>query len=148
MDKRTRLVIIIGCIVTFIIVPAVTLFILTKNDTNQRAKNASKVDTSKQTQLPNRSTEELTSAIANSESSLTEGGKPTFAISTVTKPTAGWYVVTIHLLNDPEGTNPAKMLVQDDGDRLSVLLGPGTSFPTETTQSIGVPDVVAEELNK
>jgi hypothetical protein len=148
MDKKTRTIIIVGCIVTFIIVPAVTIFILSKNNTKQQPKDTSKVDNSKKTQLPNRSNDELLKAIANNKSDeLTDNGTPIFAIKSVSKPVTGWYVVTIRLLDDPQGTNPAKMLLQDTGS-LSVLLGPGTSFPSETTESIGVPDVVAQELNK
>jgi hypothetical protein len=149
MDKKTRTIIIIGCIVTFVIVPAVTVFLLSNNTTKQQTKDTSKVDESPKKQLPNRSDSELLKAIADNKSDeLTDNGTPIFGIKSVARPIAGWYVVTIHLLDDPQGTNPAKMLLQDDGDNLSVLLGPGTSFPSETTESIGVPDVVAKELNQ
>jgi hypothetical protein len=149
MDKKTRTIIIIGCIVTFVIVPAVTIFLLSKNNaTKQQPKDMSKVDNSSKTKLPDRSNDELLKIIADTKSDeLTDNGKPIFGIKSVSQPAAGWYVVTIHLLDDPQGTNPAKMLVQDTGS-LAVLLGPGTSFPSETTESIGVPDVVAKELNK
>ena len=150
MDKKTRAIIIVGCIITFIVVPAVTIYILSNNQAKQQPKDTSKTDNSKKTQLPNRSDSELAKAIADNKSDeLTDNGTPIFAIKSVARPATGWYVVTIRLLDDPQGTNPAKMLLQDDADSgLTVLLGPGTSFPNETTESIGVPDVVAKELNK
>jgi hypothetical protein len=151
MDKKTRAIIIIGCIVTFIVVPAVTVFLLSKNQPAEPSKNAPNSDDSSNTKLPDRSNAELAKAIATQKTDLTDNGEPIFAIKAVARPITAWYIVTIHLIDDPEGNNPAKMLLHDSGDKsggLRVLLGPGTSFPEESTETIGVPDVVARELNK
>jgi len=152
MDKKTRTIIIVGCIVTFLVIPAVTALILSRlyqkpQDQTQQAKTN---PTQNSPTLPKRSNDELTSAITNKNPDLVSDGKPTFTLVNASNPLPGWYVVTIRDLSDVDGTNPAKLLIQDTGNNetgLNVLLGPGTAFPAEVTDPLGIPGPVVKELN-
>lgn len=141
MDKKTRTTIIIGLIVTFLIVPVATWFVLSQQNGDQIRPT--------QTQPEARSNEEITDAIIQSNQDLSTNDSPTFTISDVKTPQTGWYIVTIHTNDDPEGRNPAKVLLYDYGQNggLRVMLGPGTSFPQDVTQPLGIPDAIAKELN-
>lgn len=142
MDTTTKRILIIGSIITFIIVPVAAYLIL--NRTNQQADTGTAPATSDVANLPARSDDELATAIKDQSDALSE---VPFVVMQVKKPQKGWYVVIIRNQDDPDGQNPAKVLLQDTTAGLSVLLGPGTAFPSESTQSIGVPDDVAKELN-
>jgi hypothetical protein len=140
MDKYTRKIIIIGSIITFIIVPiAATLLLsqLYRNDSGE----ATEV-------VANRSNKELLTAITSANPDFIVDNTPTIIIVSVTKPQNSWYVVTIRDNSDTEGTNPAKILLHDDGKKLKVLLGPGTEFPADVTAPLGIPSNVLKELNK
>jgi len=142
MDRSNRTLIIIGIIVAFIVVPVATWLVLSQlNSTDQQA--------SQPQPLEERTNQEIVDAIMQSSPNLSNNGEPTFTISNVGKPQAGWYIATIHTNDDPEGRNPAKVLLYDytQNGGLRVLLGPGTSFPTEVTQPLGIPESIAEELN-
>lgn len=141
MDKKTRTIIIIGLTVTFLIVPVVTWFVLSQQNSDQSQPP--------QTQPEERSNDEITDAIIQSNQGLSTDDGPIFAISDVKIPQTGWYIVTIHTNDDPEGHNPAKVLLYDYGQNggLRVMLGPGTSFPQDVTQPLGIPDAIARELN-
>jgi hypothetical protein len=142
MDKKTRNLIIIGSIVTFIVVPVAATLLLSRSQQPQDTDTAP--PTSDVANLPNRSNDELAAAIKDQSDALAE---VPFVVVDVKKPQKGWYIVIIRNQDDPDGLNPAKVLLQDTTAGLSVLLGPGTAFPAESTQSIGVPDDVARELN-
>jgi hypothetical protein len=144
MEKQTKQLIIIGTIITFIIVPVVATLIITKMSPAP--------DTSipvVETPLAVRSNDELKQAIQADKPELTADNKPTFMISNSKNPQRGWYIVTIHLTDDPEGTNPARILMYDYGKDggIQIVLGPGTDFSPETTEARGIPDAVAKELN-
>lgn len=141
MDKKTRTTIIIGLIVTFLIVPLVTWFVLSQQNGDHSQPT--------QTQPEARSNEEITDAIIESNQGLSADNGPIFTISDVKIPQTGWYIVTIHTNDDPEGRNPAKVLLYDYGQNggLRVMLGPGTSFPQDVTQPLGIPDAITRELN-
>lgn len=141
MDKNTRLIIIIGSIVTFIIVPVVATLLLSNTSRPQDTEQ----DSTSITELKDRSNDELHKAIKEQSPELAE---VPFVIAKSTQPQKGWYVVTIRAEDDPEGQNPARLLLQDTNNGLSLLLGPGTSFEENATDPVGVPDNVAEELNK
>jgi hypothetical protein len=146
MDKRTRTIVIIGCIVTFIIVPLGAIWIF--SSLQPKTENVTKEDVST---LPDKTDKELLDAMVSNDPTLVTGGKPNIAIINVVKPEKGWYIVNVRQLDDIDGENPAKVLLQDTGTSshsLSTLLGPGTDFPEETTQSLGIPDSVMKELNK
>lgn len=142
MDKKTRNLIIIGSIITFVIVPIAAYLILNRG--SQPTSTDTTPATSDVANLPNRPNDELAAAIKKQSPDLAE---VPFVITDVKKPQKGWYIVIIRNQDDPDGLNPAKLLLQDTTAGLSVLLGPGTEFPAESTQSIGVPDDVARELN-
>jgi hypothetical protein len=146
MDKKIRNTIIGGVIISFIIVPAVTIFTLSIVN-----PKPTEVDTTpdRKITVSNRSNDELSAAIVDQQSSLVSDGQPIFAIVKVDKPQTSWYIVTIRGLEDTEASNPAKVLLQDNGSEigLKVLLGPGTQFPSDVTQPLGIPDPVVEELN-
>lgn len=143
MDKKTRTLLIIGSIITFIVVPITATLILSQ--VNKQPEDPAIV--SNPEQLPERSQDELKKAITDQSTELSGENAVAFTITNVKQPEKGWYVVTIRTDDDPEGLNPAKVLLQDVGGRINLLLGPGTSFSTETTQQVGVPDAVAQELN-
>jgi hypothetical protein len=146
MDKTTRTLLIIGSIITFVIVPVAATLIFSA--LNQPAPSNDPQTTADLPSLPERSQEELADALAEQSPELIDGdGNRIFAIFDIQHPEPGWYIVKIRNLDDPDATNPAKVLVQDTGILL-VLLGPGTTFPIESTRSIGVPDAIAEELNQ
>jgi hypothetical protein len=140
MDKKTHKIIIIGSIITFIIVPIAATLILS----NIYQKDSDKTIT----QLIDRTDKELLAAITSSRPELISGTSPTITIVSAKKPETGWYVVTIRQNDDIEGMNPATVVLQDDGKRLNVLLGPGTEFPSEITSPLGIPINVLKELNK
>ena len=142
MDKKTRNLLIIGSIITFVVVPIAAYLLL--NRSSQPSDSGVTPPTSDVANLPDRSSDDLKKAIKDQSSEL---GEVDFVITNVKKPQKGWYVVTIHTVDDPEGLNPAKLLLQDTTAGLNVLMGPGTDFPAEDTQAIGVPDNVAKELN-
>jgi hypothetical protein len=146
MDKRTRTIIIIGSIATFIIVPLAAIWIF--SSLQPKVVTVTKEDVST---LPDKTDKELLDAIVTNDPSLASDGKPNIAIISTIKPEKGWYVVNVRQIDDINGDNPAKVLLHDTGigtQSLSTLLGPGTDFPEETTQSLGIPDSVMEELNK
>lgn len=136
MDKNTRLIVITGSVLTFIIIPVVAWVMLSQS--NQSA--SSETDSTAITELKDRSNEELLDAIKKQSGELAD---ITFTVTEVTQPQKGWYVVTIE-----SNGNPGRMLVQDTNNGLAVLLGPGTYFDSNATDPVGVPDTVAEELNK
>lgn len=145
MDKRTRITIIVGSIITFIVVPIVAALIFSASQ--PKTEKIVKEDVST---LPDKTDKELLDAMVANDPSLSTDGKPNIAIINVIKPEKGWYVVNIRQIDDVSGENPAKILLHDTGigtQSLSTLLGPGTDFPQETTQSLGVPDSVMKELN-
>lgn len=142
MDRK-RLLIIVSCVALLVLGLVAYYFI--------NAANQPKAATESSSSIPeNRSTNELTLAIAAQAAELAENGQPIFTIDSVKKPLASWYVVTMYLKDDPQKTNPAKILLQDHGSNggLEVVLGPGTAFPSEETQAYDIPQPVAEELNK
>lgn len=147
MDKKTRTLIIIGGIVTFVIVPVVATLIFSQANkpADDSADQISKP-------LAERSNEELTEAVAQAQpDNLTdENGNPNFVISDVKKPQAGWYIVKMHFKYDTEGLNPAKALLYDYGQDagLKLMIGPGTSFTSEETEPLGIPDAITKELNE
>ncbi len=142
MDKKTRTVIIIGSIITFIIVPIAAGLIFSALQHPQQNPTTQP--------LTNRSAEEIQTAIIQKNSDLSDNNKPTFAIAKTSNPQPGWYIITIRANDDPEGLNPAKLLLYDTGgkDGLKVLLGPGTSFTNDVTEPLGIPTSIVEELNK
>jgi hypothetical protein len=147
MDKKTRTTIIIGGILTFIIVPLVTAFIFSQ----MQPKPTPPVVKKDVSVLPDKTDKELLDVITTTDPSLTSNGEPSIAIMSTAIPEKGWYVVTVRQIDDVDGENPAKILLHDSGagsNSVSVLLGPGTDFPDETTQSLGIPDKVLAELNK
>lgn len=144
MDTKTRNILIIGSIITFIVVPIAATLILAQ--VNKQPAEPAIVTNPEQ--LPERSNDDLQKAITEQSSELGGENAIAFTITNVKQPEKGWYVVTVRTDDDPEGLNPAKLLLQDTGDRISLLLGPGTSFSPETTQQVGVPDAVAQELNR
>ncbi len=141
MDKTTRNIIIAGSIITFIVIPIIATFILSRTNQPQDVEQ----DSTSVTELKDRSNDELHEAI---EAQSPELADFPFVITKATQPQKGWYVVTIRAEDDPSGQNPARLLLQDTNNGLSLLLGPGTSFDANATDPVGVPDNVAEELNK
>jgi hypothetical protein len=145
MNKKTRIIIIIGSIVTFILVPLVASLIF--SSLQPKKEDLTKKDVSS---LPDKTDKELLDAIAANDQSLTTDGKPNIAIINTVKPQKGWYIVSVRQIDDINGDNPAKILLHDTGigtNSLSTILGPGTDFPQETTQSLGIPDSVVKALN-
>lgn len=142
MDKSNRTLVIIGIIVAFVVVPVATWLVLSQLNTT------SEQPAQPQT-LAERTDGEILDAIVQSNENLSSDGQATFAISKISKPQTGWYIATIHTKDDPEGRNSAKVLLYDYGQNggLRVMLGPGTSFPKDVTQPLGIPDSIAEELN-
>ena len=143
--KHTRLIIIIGCIVTFIIVPSVTYYILTPKDTSGSTKNVPAKD------LPDRSQSDISTAITNKVPELMDNdGKPTFTITKMERLQKAWYVIFLRTNDDTTNSNPFKALVYDGGskDGLSVLLGPGSAFPEDEALKLGIPSEIVKELNK
>lgn len=146
MDRKTRTILIIGSIVTFVIVPAVTMFVV-----SYFSQKPQEQTTSVSTSSTDRSNDDFIAVITSKNSDLVSDNKPTFSIMDVVKPQNGWYIVTIRDSSDTNGTNPAKILFQDTGNTkpgLSILLGPGTSFPSDVTEPLGIPEAVLKELNK
>lgn len=145
MDKKTRIIIIVGSIITFVIVPIVTALIISQN---QQPVDDDRAVVENPQQLPERSNDDLAKAINDQSQELkSEDGNYTFVILNVKQPEKGWYVVTIRAADDTsENPNTALVVLQDTG-HLQLLLGPGTSFSQELTQSLGIPDTVARELN-
>jgi hypothetical protein len=142
MDRSNRTLIIIGIVVAFVVVPVATWIVLSQlNTTNEQPQQSQP--------LEERTNQEIVSAIVQSSPNLSNNGDATFAISNVAQPQSGWYIATIHTNDDPEGRNPAKVLLYDYAQNggLKVLLGPGTSFPKDVTQPLGIPDSIAQELN-
>lgn len=142
--KNTRLIIIIGCIVTFIIVPAIAYFALMPKDTSGGTNIAAQ-------NLPDRSHADISTAITNKVPELMDdNSKPTFTITKVVRLEKVWYVVYLRTNDDTSNSNPFKALIYDNGSKegLSVLLGPGSAFPEDETQQIGVPSSIAKELNR
>lgn len=145
MNSKTRLTIIIGCIITFVVVPVVAVLIF--SSLQPKPVDNSRKDVSV---LPDKSNQELLDAILLNNPELKSDQGPTIAIMNVAKPEKGWYVVTIRQIDDTAGDNPAKVLLFDSGvgsNSLRVLLGPGTDFPVETTRPLGIPQKVLTELN-
>jgi hypothetical protein len=142
MNSKKRNLIIIASIVIFVIAPIVIYAV-----TRQTNQTTPQPDTSVSTA---RSNQEITSAIITDQPGLANNGQPIFAIQHVSRIEERWYIVTIRNNDDPEGLNAAKVLLRDQGkdQGLTMLLGPGTSFPSEVTQSLDLPGPVAEELNK
>lgn len=142
--KYTRLIIIIGCIITFIIVPAAAYFTFAPKNTGSMQNIPAK-------DLPNRSQSDISTAITNKMPELMDSdSKPTFTITKVERLEKVWYVVFLRTNDDVSNSNPFKALLYDNGSKegLSVLLGPGTAFPENESQQIGVPSSIAKELNK
>ncbi len=141
MDKKTRLVIIIGSIITFIIVPVAAGLLFS---TLQRPKAPTL-----QPILVERSSGEIKAAIIKSQPDLADNNTPIFSITKTSRPQPEWYIITIRNNDDPEGSNPAKVLLFDSGgtDGLNVLLGPGTSFPSDVTEPLKIPEPIVKELN-
>lgn len=146
MDKKTRTIIIVGSIITFLIVPVVATLIFSQ--ATKPADDSADVTTPP---LKSRSNDELARAIAADQpDNLTdENGEPNFVISKVNNPQEGWYIATMHFKYDTEASNPAKTLLYDQGEGagLKVIVGPGTSFPAEVTEPLGIPETIAKELN-
>lgn len=141
MDRKNRILIIIGLIVSFVVVPVITWLILSTISSTSESPQSETVEKSEQ---------DITNAIVQNNAQLSSDGEPTFIISDISIPQTKWYIVTIHTKDDPEGLNSAKILLYDygaDAGGLKVLLGPGTSFPSDITQPLGVPDSIAQELN-
>ena len=150
MDRKTLTIIIVGCIITFLIVPIATLLIV-EHFSKQPASNngnSSQTSSNNNTIPSNRSNDEITAVIVAKHPELSSDNGPIFVIMNVTKPALGWYVVKVRMQDDAEGTNSARILLQDTPQKgLQMLLGPGTSFPDDVTQPLGIPTVVSQELN-
>lgn len=142
MDNKKRNLIIVVSIIIFVVVP-IAIYIV--------ASLTNKPTPEPDNSVGNQRTEqEITSTIAANKPELVVDDKPVFAIERVERVEQRWYIVTIRNNDDPEGLNAAKVLLYDGGksDGLSLVLGPGTSFPAEVTQAYDLPGPVAEELNR
>jgi hypothetical protein len=119
------------------------MFVL--SNLNQKPKTV----TSENNMLPNRSNSDLIAVVIKDVPSMGIDGKPTFVIGDTKKLHNVWYVLTIYTNEDTAKTNPGKILIHDSGNNgLAVILGPGSSFPNDETQPLGIPDDVAAELNR
>ena len=84
-------------------------------------------------------TAELSEVIQRSASYLTDSaGQPTFGIVKTISPLAGWYVVSITI---PQSQPMKVILLQtnDPNNPLTVVAGPGTSFPADV---VSLPEAV------
>ena len=144
-NSKTRKLIIIGCIVSFLVVPILTVLILSRlHKPAAEPAPASTVE-----RLAPKSNGDLTAAIVHRIPSLKSGNDPIFVIVNAVTPQKNWYVITIRHKDDPSGNNLAKVLLKDCGGSLGLvaLLGPDIQFNPTVMQANAIPDVVATEMN-
>lgn len=144
MDKSTKRIIVIGCLVCFVVLPLGISLWAVYSSQHQAAPQVTTVTP------PQRTDTELLSAITTSLPAYVDSnGKPLITIIKTTHPQPNWYIVTMKLISD-SSDNYAKVLINDPytSDKgLHVILGPGTSFSSDDTAGKGVPDSVLKELN-
>jgi hypothetical protein len=139
MNRSTKVIIVAGVVICFILIPLGLYVMSEQNKTHQDNSLVAE---------PTRTKEDLLSATARALPDYSENGKPTFEIVSYKNPIPRWYVVTIKMIGDTTN-NYAKVLLYDSTETkdLSLMLGPGTAFNQEELAGKGIPSSLIEDLN-
>jgi hypothetical protein len=156
MNKKKIIIILLALAIVGSVIVVIVVFtkgsqkpqteVITKTQTTDTDQGGSEEPKNQQIP-PNRSGDELSTAIAKSQSYLASQttGAPKFGIVKSIQVQPGWYVVKISV----EGSDqPYKMVLSDAGDAnggLVVVAGPGTAF---LPGAAPMPEAVRKAVNK
>lgn len=98
--------------------------------------------------IPQPSNDEFIQAITDKFPDFIDDDDPVIAVDSVSRHNYKWYIVTIKSLSKVEVFIPVKVVVLDEGDSLSVILGPDTYFTEAEIALHNLPESAILELQE
>lgn len=98
--------------------------------------------------IPQPSNDEFIQAITDKFPDFIDDDDPVIAVDSVSRHNYKWYIVTIKSLDRVENFVPVKLIIVDEGDNLSVILGPDTQFTELEMISRNLPESAILELQE
>lgn len=99
-----------------------------------------------QATTPQPSNEDFLQAITHKFPDFADNNEPVITIDSISRHEYKWYIVTIKSLDRVENFVPVKLIMVDEGDNLSVILGPDTQFTELEMISHNLPESAILEL--